>query len=126
MKKAGYRIEKHQIVPFLLTDWEVPIAKLTVTTKKPNCLVRLAFEIGWSKPHTADLGEMEIVIRESSGGGHELFRDSEMCHTNAMMSMDCDIAIPQAGTYTYYMNAVSVGRRAIINGPIYWYEASTS
>ncbi|GMK39875.1 hypothetical protein PCCS19_29300 [Paenibacillus sp. CCS19] len=124
MKKAEYRMEKHQIVPFLLVDWEVPIGRLTVTTTKPNRLVRLAFEIGWSKPHTADLGEMEIVIRESSGAGTELFRESEMCHWNALMTMDCEITVPVEGTYTYCMNAVSAGRRAIINGPIYWYEAT--
>ncbi|MBD3920212.1 hypothetical protein H8B09_15710 [Paenibacillus sp. PR3] len=126
MKKAEYRIEKHQMVPFLLTDWEVPIARLTITTTQPNRRVKLDFEIGWSRPHTADLGELEIVIRQSSGAGTELFRESEMCHWNAMMTMDCEVAIPVAGTYTYYMNAVSVGRRAILNGPIYWYEASNS
>jgi hypothetical protein len=121
-EKAEFRMEKHQIVPFVLADWEVPIAKLTVTTTKPNSRVRLAFEIGWSRPYTADLGEMDVVIRETTGAGRELFRDSEMCHWTAMMSMDFEFTIAQAGTYTYWMNAVSVGRRAIINGPIHWYE----
>ncbi|GFN31184.1 hypothetical protein PCURB6_14440 [Paenibacillus curdlanolyticus] len=117
-EQAEFRLDRHQIVPFLLTEWELPIAQLTLTTSKPGCNVRLTFEIGWSKPITADLGEMEIVIRASSSSGPELFRISEMCHWHAMMTMDCDVAAQEAGAHTYWLNACSAGRRAILDGPV--------
>jgi len=117
-EEAEFKLGKDRVVPFLLTDWEVPLAQLSLTTSKPNRKVRLTFEIGWSKPFTADLGEMEVVIRASSGSGPELFRISEMCHWNAMMTMDCDVDAPEAGAHTYWLNAFSDGRRAILNGPI--------
>jgi hypothetical protein len=122
-EQAEFKLDKDKIVPFLLTDWEVPLAQVTLTTSKPNRKVRLTFEIGWSKPFTADLGEMDVVIRASSSSGPELFRISEMCHWNAMMTMDCDVAAPEAGTHTYWLNAFSEGRRAILSGPLMLHAA---
>ncbi|MWC29506.1 hypothetical protein [Paenibacillus sp. MMS18-CY102] len=126
MEEAAFKLDKSQVVPFLLTDWEVPAATLTLKTQRRNTRIRLTFEIGWSKPVTADLGEFEVIIREGSSTGREVFRGSEMCHWNALMQMDCELVAPVAGEHSYWLNVMSDGRRAIINGPIVFHAATVS
>ena len=82
----------------------------------PSCRIVLEIEIGWDKPITSDLGELEIMIRKKDLNGEIVEWTQENCFNSALTKIDVSTG-EESSFQNYVLTVKSLGTRARIIGP---------
>ncbi|WP_239619310.1 hypothetical protein [Cohnella mopanensis] len=102
--------------PFEIGDEEVVLTGLWLDKLDPSYRIVLEIEIGWDKPITSDLGELEIMIRKKDLNGEIVEWTQENCFNSALTKIDVSTR-EESSFQNFVLTVKSLGTRARIIGP---------
>ncbi|RED76853.1 hypothetical protein [Cohnella phaseoli] len=102
--------------PFEVGDEEVVLTGLWLDNLEPSHRIVLEIEIGWDKPITSDLGELEIMIRKGDPNGEIVEWTQENCFNSTLTKIEVSTG-EESSFQNYVLTVKSLGTRARIIGP---------
>ncbi|MDF2936145.1 MAG: hypothetical protein K0Q90_1518 [Paenibacillaceae bacterium] len=117
-KKSGYKTEaqKGEFQPFPVGESEIVLTSVTLSGLVPADRVMLLLEIGWDKPLTWDMGELEIKIHKYSPVGPVVYQMTEACFFKAHTRTKYEES-GETGQVSYFLTVNSPELKARIVGP---------
>ncbi|RAV01256.1 hypothetical protein [Paenibacillus sp. YN15] len=117
-KKSGYKTEakKGEFQPFPVGESEIVLTSVTLSGLVPADRIMLLLEIGWDKPVTWDMGELEVKIRKYSASGPIVYQMTEACFFKAHTRTKYEEG-GEAGQVSYFLTVRSPELKARIVGP---------